>query len=72
MDFRKTSVVELAARVRDKRVSARELVQAALANIERLDPQYNTLCSVDAQLALADAEVADRRIANGERLALAG
>ncbi|HKI73370.1 MAG TPA: amidase, partial [Pseudomonadales bacterium] len=72
MDFRKTTVVALAEQVRRRQVSARELTQAALENIERLDPVYNSFCSVHAEAALAEADSVDKAIASGADLSLAG
>ena len=53
IDFRTTSLADLARSVRAKEVSARELTQAALSRIERLDPTYNAFVSVDGERALA-------------------
>lgn len=72
MDFRQTTIVDLAARVRSRDVSARELVQAALDNIDRLDPLLNCFCSVGAERALADADEIDAAVARGDDLPLAG
>ena len=47
MDFRETTVAELAGRVRAKEVSARELAQAALDRIEALNPTVNAFVAVD-------------------------
>jgi amidase len=46
---------ELARRVRDGEVAARELVEASLARIEALQPELNAFVHVDAERALADA-----------------
>jgi Asp-tRNA(Asn)/Glu-tRNA(Gln) amidotransferase A subunit family amidase len=72
MDFRKTTVVSLAADVREGRTSARELTQAALANIDRLDGELNSFCAVDPERALNDADGIDAAVAKGESLPLAG
>jgi aspartyl-tRNA(Asn)/glutamyl-tRNA(Gln) amidotransferase subunit A len=65
IDFRTTSVAELTRSVRSKEVSARELTQAALARIERLNPIYNAFVATDGDRALDDAEAIDARIAEG-------
>ncbi|HEY1829136.1 MAG TPA: amidase [Acidimicrobiales bacterium] len=65
LDFRTTSVADLAQGVRAKSTSARELAQAALENIERLNPIYNAFVAVDAERALAQAAALDERIAEG-------
>src|SRR5688572_5334409 len=64
-----SSAVELARMIRSREVSAREVMAAHLARIERFNPRLNAIVAKlddDACLDLADA--ADRRVANGERL----
>ncbi|MCL2418735.1 MAG: amidase family protein [Conexibacteraceae bacterium] len=51
--------IELARRVREKEISARELVETFLARIERVDPQLNAFRVVLAEEALAAAERID-------------
>src|ERR1700722_10429333 len=55
IDFRTTSLAELTRSVRTKEISARELTQAALDRIQRLDPTYNAFVAVDGERALAEA-----------------
>jgi amidase len=50
------SAVEIAALVRSGEASAREVVAAALARIEALDPAINAFTEVVAEQALADAD----------------
>jgi Asp-tRNA(Asn)/Glu-tRNA(Gln) amidotransferase A subunit family amidase len=66
MDFRTTTVAELAADVSAKRTSARELVGAALARIEDIDAKVNAFVALDGERALADAAGIDARLAAGE------
>lgn len=66
MDFWGTSVVELAASVRAKEVSAREVVDHALDRIAALDGVINAFSQVDGDAARADAAEVDRRIAAGD------
>jgi Asp-tRNA(Asn)/Glu-tRNA(Gln) amidotransferase A subunit family amidase len=66
MDFRATTVSQLAADVAARRVSARELVQAALDRIEAVDPQVNAFVAVDGERALEEAARIDERTAAGE------
>lgn len=66
MDFREISVVELAASVHTKEVSATETVDHALSRIDSLDDRVNAFTQVDAERARADAGELDRRIADGE------
>ena len=53
-------------------VSSRELVELALERIEETQPTLNAFRCLRAEMALAEAEEADRRRAAGERLALLG
>lgn len=58
-------LAELAASVRERRVSAVELVAEALARIERLNPALNAVTAVRAERALADARALDERGGGG-------
>jgi amidase len=62
------SAVELAARIRRKDVSAREVMQAHLAHIERVNPRVNAIVTLVADRALADAARADEAMAAGKPL----
>jgi aspartyl-tRNA(Asn)/glutamyl-tRNA(Gln) amidotransferase subunit A len=65
MDFRETTVAELAAQVTDRRLSAREVTSAALDRIDALDGELGAFVAVDADSALAEAAAVDERIAAG-------
>ncbi|MCZ2811013.1 amidase [Modestobacter sp. VKM Ac-2979] len=56
---------ELVALVRDREVSARELMDAHLDRIERLNPELNAIVTLDAEGARAAADAADARLAAG-------
>ena len=58
--------------VRAGEVGSRELTEAYLERIERIDPQLNSYRVVLAERALAEAEQADRRRAAGEERPLLG
>ena len=58
------SAVELAADVRARKLSARDVVAACLARIEETNGVLNAVCTLNPA-ALADAEAADRRLAAG-------
>jgi amidase len=62
------TAIELAARIRRKQVSAREVMAAHLARIERVNPKINAIVTLVAERALADAKNADERQARGEPL----
>ncbi len=66
MDFRDHSTRDLAARVRARELSARELVTAALDRIDAHDPTLHAFVALDAERALADAAALDDVIAAGE------
>jgi aspartyl-tRNA(Asn)/glutamyl-tRNA(Gln) amidotransferase subunit A len=63
--FQKT-VSELAALLRKKEVSARELAAAYLDEVERRDGDFNCYITVCREGALRDAAAADARLAKGE------
>jgi len=65
MDFRSTTVQDLATRVRARQMTARDIVEHALAVIEDRNPSVNAFVSVDAPGALNQADRVDRVIANG-------
>ena len=61
-----SSAVELAARIRRRELSAREVMAAFLTQIERLNPQVNAIPTLLPERAEAGAEAADRALAAGE------
>jgi aspartyl-tRNA(Asn)/glutamyl-tRNA(Gln) amidotransferase subunit A len=72
MDFRQTNIVELVRQIRGRDISAVEVTSAALENIEKVDGQLNSFCSVNPERALAEASAVDSALARGEHLPLAG
>ena len=60
------SAVELVARMRSKDLSAREVMTAHLARIERVNPKVNALVTLVAERAIAGAARADEVMARGE------
>jgi Asp-tRNA(Asn)/Glu-tRNA(Gln) amidotransferase A subunit family amidase len=56
---------ELAAAVRERRVSAEELVRMSLERIDRLNPPINAVISVREQ-AVEEARTLDERVATGD------
>src|SRR5215207_6319574 len=57
---------ELAALLRNREISARELLDAHLDRIDRLNPSVNAIVTLDADGARAAADAADQRLAAGE------
>jgi amidase len=62
------SAIELAARMRRKDLSAREVMTAHLARIERVNPRVNAIVTLVAERAMADAAHADEQAARGGTL----
>jgi len=61
-----TPATELAAMIRSKKVSAREVMQAHLAQIDRVNPAVNAIVTLVADRAMADAAAADEDLARGK------
>lgn len=59
---------ELAARIRRKDVSAREVLSAHLAQVERWNPRVNAIVTLVADRAMADAAKADEATARGDKV----
>jgi len=66
------SISELAAGLRERRFSSRELTRHYLDRIARLDPQLNSFITVTAERALQQADAADALLARGEGGRLTG
>jgi amidase len=57
---------ELACRIRRKDLSAREVMAAHLAQVERVNPAVNAIVTFHPEAALADARAADEALAHGQ------
>ena len=68
MDFRDYSLKELANKIHSKEISAKEMTQAALDNIDRYDVKLNAFCAVNHEDALLQAENIDSLIGKGEKV----
>ncbi|MGX1791171.1 amidase [Bosea sp. NPDC055332] len=62
------SALELAAGIRKKLISSREATEAALARIDRLNPEINAVVTVTSELARKQAKAADAAVARGDEL----
>jgi len=60
------SAIELAALLRSREVSAREVIAAHIARIEAFDPAINAVVTTTFESALAKAAAADELLARGE------
>jgi len=63
-----STAVELACRIREKELSACEVMEAHLRQIERLNPELNAIVTLHPNRALEGARAADERQARGEAL----
>jgi amidase len=61
-----TPAIELATMLRAKKVSAREVMQAHLAQIDRVNPKVNAVVTLVADKAMAEAAAADDDLARGK------
>jgi aspartyl-tRNA(Asn)/glutamyl-tRNA(Gln) amidotransferase subunit A len=66
------TLAELAADLRARRVSAVELTKHYLERIERFDGALNAFVTVTAEQAIAQSELADKRLADGAATLLTG
>ncbi len=57
---------QLAQAIRDRQISAVEVITAHLAQISRHNPQLNAICTLDAETAINRAKQADLALARGE------
>ena len=62
------TAVELAGRIRRKQLSAREVMEAHLARIARVNPRINAIVTLVADRAMDDARKADEHQARGGAL----
>lgn len=67
-DFAYSTTVETAAAITSGEVSSRELLEAALARVERLDGPINAVVALDSERALEAADQADLAVARGDEL----
>jgi amidase len=60
---------EIAARIRDREISAREVMEAHLAQIDRINPTVNAIVTkLPEEQCLATADEADRSLARGNEV----
>jgi amidase len=59
------TATELAARIRARQVSVSEVLDAHLAQIERVNPRVNAIVTLTAERARAEARAADAALARG-------
>src|SRR5216683_3095977 len=66
MDIVFSSTTQLAAAIRAGRVSATEVLEAHLAQIDKHNPTLNAIITMNAQRAYERAREADKALARGE------
>lgn len=67
-----SSLKQLSAQLAAKKISSRELTQLFLDRVAQLNPTLNAFITLDAEQSLAQADAADRRIAQGTAGPLTG
>jgi len=67
-DFAWLGAAEIAALIRDRKVSALEVMQATLARAEKAQAALNCFITICADEALRDAKAADEAVARGDAL----
>ena len=72
LDLTTSSLRQARESLDSKQISSVELAQFFVNRIKQFDPQLNSVITETADLALEQAEHADRRIANGDSSALLG
>lgn len=68
----KQTVAQLVAKLQSKEVSSRELTEHFLGRIKHHDSELNSFITVTEEKALAQADAADARLAQGDAPALCG
>ncbi len=68
LDLCYTPATELAARIRDRKLSPVELMKNTLARIEAVNPKLNCFCFVYPEEALAKARAAEQAVTEGRTL----
>jgi amidase len=66
MTWTSATCTALAAAIRKRELSSREVVSACLERIERVNPRLNAIITLDAEGALARADALDAALARGE------
>jgi aspartyl-tRNA(Asn)/glutamyl-tRNA(Gln) amidotransferase subunit A len=71
-DLVSLSLAEARDTLKAKKISSKELTKAYLDRIEKLNPRLNAFITKTPERAIADADAADKRIAEGKAGALEG
>jgi len=68
MHLHQLSLVQMAAAVRERKVSPVELVRAHLARIDQLNPKLNAFIQLRGEAALAESHLSETAVQGGERV----
>jgi aspartyl-tRNA(Asn)/glutamyl-tRNA(Gln) amidotransferase subunit A len=71
-ELNRLNIAEAQAKLRKREISARELARACLDRIAAVEPKLNAFITVTEAEALAQADAADARLANGDAPPLCG
>lgn len=66
------SLKQLATQLLEKKISSVELTKAFLKHIKSLNPELNAFITINEEMSLAQAQVADKMIASGQAHPLTG
>ena len=67
-DLAYAAAIEIAHKIQKKELSSRETLDYFLARVESLDKTINSVVTIDAERARAEADAADAALARGENL----
>lgn len=70
MNIVNLSAIEIREKIKNKELSAREVVEAFLNRIEELDEEINAFITIDKKGALSQADRIDKKIQNNEEIGL--
>ena len=66
------TAVEMVSLIKDKHISAKELMEAHLDHIARVNPKVNAIVTLRPELGIEGAEQVDKAIAKGDQLGVLG
>lgn len=62
------SAKELAHKIKNRELTAREVMEAFLAQIKKVNPEVNAIVNLNEEQALKDADLADQKLQAGEEI----
>lgn len=63
-----SSARDLSEAIHKRKLSVKEVVQAHLDQINKVNPKVNAIVSLNEELALKEAEIADKKLLSGEKV----